>query len=117
MMGKLLFHIISGIAGLFLAYRFVPGVYFFGTWQTLFITGAILGFLNFLLKPILKAVTLPFRIITLGILTLVINMGMIWLIEIFFPQNWEIRGLIPLFLTTLIVWLLNFFFGLTKEKK
>ena len=117
MMGKLLFHIVSGILGLFLAARFVPRVEFTGSIRMLLIIGAILGLINFFLKPILKAISLPLRILTFGLFSLVINMGMIWLVEILFPKDLEITGLLPLFWTTLIIWALNFIFGLYTPKK
>ncbi len=116
MLGKLLFHIISGALGLFLASKFVPGVQFNGSYQMLLIIGGILGLINFFIKPILKAVSLPIRILTLGIFGLIINMALIWLVEILFPTELEISGLLPLFLTTLIIWVLNFFFGLQGKK-
>lgn len=114
---KLFFHIISGVLGIFLAARFVPGVKFKGSSKMLLIIGATLGLINFFLKPILKAISLPIRILTLGLFTLLINMALIWAIEIFFPENLEIAGLWPLFLTTLIVSVLNFFFGLYTPKR
>lgn len=115
--GKFLFHIISGVLGLFLAAQFVPRVEFMGTYKMLLIIGGILGLVNFFIKPILKAVSLPLRILTFGLFSLVINMGMVWLIEILFPKDLEITGLLPLFWTTLIIWVLNFFFGLYAPRK
>jgi len=117
MIGKLIFHVISGILGLYLALRIVPGVYFMGTYKMLLIIGSILGFINCFIKPIIKAISLPVRIITLGIFGLIINMAMVWLVEILFPRDLEIRGLIPLFWTTVIIWLLNFFFGLYDQSR
>lgn len=115
--GKVLFHIISGALGLFLAAKFVPGVEFYGTFLMLVIIGGVLGIINFFIKPILKAISLPIRILTFGIFSLVINMTMVWLIEILFPRDLEITGLLPLFLTTIIIWALNFFFGIYSPKK
>ncbi len=115
--GKLLFHIISGALGLFLAAKFIPGVEFYGTFLMLMIIGGVLGIINFFIKPILKAISLPIRILTFGIFSLVINMAMVWLIEILFPRDLEITGLLPLFLTTIIIWALNFFFGIYSTKK
>lgn len=115
--GKLLFHIVSGILGLFLAAKFIPGVEFMGSYKMLIIIGGVLGIINFFIKPILKAISLPIRILTLGIFSLVINMAMVWLIEILFPSELEITGLWPLFLTTIIIWALNFFFGIYSPKK
>ena len=117
MMAKLLFHIISGILGIFLASRFVPGVEFRGDYKMLLIIGGALGIINFFIKPILKTISLPIRILTLGLFSLVINMALVWLIEIFFPKELEIVGLWPLFLTTLIISILNFFFGLYNPKR
>lgn len=110
--GKLLFHIISGFLGFYLAARFIPGVEFYGTFLMLIIIGGILGITNFLIKPVFKILSFPVKILTLGLSSLIINMAMIWLMEILFPNELEITGLIPLFWTTLIVWGLNLFFGL-----
>ena len=115
--GKLLFHIISGVLGIFLAAKFVPGVEFYGTFLMLIIVGTVIGLVNFLIKPFLKAISLPIRILTLGIFSLVINMAMIWFVEIIFPKELEIFGLMPLFYTTLIIWTLNFFLGTYSPKK
>jgi len=116
-MAKLLFHIISGILGIYLAVKFVPGVEFTGNFQMLLIIGAVLGLVNFFIKPILKAISLPIRILTLGLFSLIINMAMVWLIEILFPESLDIKGLIPLFWTTVIIWILNFFFGLYNPRR
>ncbi len=114
--GKLLFHIISGSLGIFIAAKVVPGVQFYGNYLSLIIIGVALGIINFFIKPALKALSFPIKILTLGLSSLIINMAIIWLIEIIFPRELEITGLIPLFWTTLIVWGLNLFFGLQDKK-
>lgn len=117
-MAKLLFHIISGALGLFIAARFVPGVDFTGTYKTLIIIGAVLGFINFFVKPVLDRITLPLRVLTFGLFSLIMNMFFVWLVaDVFFPAEMEIQGLIPLFWTTLILWALNFFLGLYNSKR
>lgn len=117
-MARLLFHIISGILGLYLATRFVHGVEFSGPIKTLIIAGVIMGLVNFLVKPILKKITLPLRILTLGLFSLIINMLLVWIVaDILFPKEIEIRGILPLFWTTLLIWALDFFFGLTSAKR
>jgi len=117
MISRLLFHIFSGILGLFLAVKFVPGVEFMGSYKMLLIIGGVLGLINFFIKPILKAISLPIRILTFGLFSLVINMAMVWLVEILFPRDLEITGLLPLFWTTVIIWALNLIFGLYSPKK
>lgn len=115
-MKRLIFQIIAGILGLFLASRFVPGVKFIDGWQSLILAGVILGLINFFVKPILKFLTLPLRILTFGLFTLILNMIFVWVIDILFPQL-IILGILPLFWTTLIVIGLNLIFGLYKRQR
>lgn len=99
--------IVAGILGIFLAQKYVPGVVFSGNWQTLALAGLVLGILNFFIKPILKVITLPLKILTFGLFGLVINMLMVWIVDIIFPEL-VIPGLITLFWTSLIIWGLAF---------
>jgi putative membrane protein len=121
---KLIFQIIAGIVGIFLAVKFVPGVSlniipgqssFFGMpltehWQILILVGSLLGLLNFFVKPVLKLITLPLRVLTLGLFSFVINMFLVWLVDIFFLEL-KIQGLVPLFWTTLILWGVSLILG------
>lgn len=100
---KLLLTIASGILGIFLADKFVPGVEFTGAWETLLLAGLVLGLINFFIKPILKLISLPVRFLTLGLFGILINVGIIWTIDIIFREL-VIEGVVPLFWTTLIVW-------------
>ena len=122
-MEKLFWRIVAGILGIFLAIKFVPGVSlevlpdssFFGIkltqfWQILFLVGGILGLINFFIKPILDKITLPLKILTFGLFSLILNMVIIWILDILFLE-FQILGFIPLFWTTVIVWLINFFLG------
>jgi len=102
-MRNLFLKIFSGILGLWLASEFITGVEFTGSWQLLLLAGFVLGLINFFIKPILKLITLPLRILTLGLFGLVINMAMIWLVDIFFVEL-IIVGILPLFWTSLIIW-------------
>jgi putative membrane protein len=110
MITRLIVQIGAGILGIWLATQFVPGVEFIGPVKSLLIAGTILGLINFFIKPILKVITLPLRILILGLFSLVINMGMIWVVDILFVEL-VITGLIPLFWTTIIVWGLSLFLG------
>ena len=129
-MNRLILQIIAGILGIFLATKFVPGVSleiipgvssFFGidftkNWQVLILVGVVLGSVNFFIKPVLKIITLPLRILTFGLFSLVINMLMVWVVDIFFLE-FEIAGLIPLFWTTIIIWVLSLFLGLYRPRE
>lgn len=129
-MDRLFWHIVVGILGIFLGTRFVPGVSlelipgessflgieFTATWQILVLVGAILGLVNFFIKPLVKIVTLPLRILTFGLFGIVVNMLMIWLVDIFFLEL-TIQGIVALFWLTVIVWILSWFLGLYTQRK
>ncbi|MFC1663908.1 phage holin family protein [Patescibacteria group bacterium] len=113
MFQTLILQILAGISGLWLTTVFVPGVEFTGSIQSLLFAGLILGLVNSVIKPVLKLITLPLRIITFGLFGIVVNMGMIWIVDIVFPEL-IISGIIPLFWTTVVVWglsLIIFLFG------
>jgi putative membrane protein len=114
-MVKLIFQAIAGTLGLWLAVKFVPGVEFVGEIKYLIIAGVVLGLINFFIKPLLKILTLPLRVLTLGLFSLIINMAIIWAVDVIFPEL-IIQGLIPLFWTTLIVWAISIFLGFYPSK-
>lgn len=100
---KLILQIIAGIVSIWLAKELVPGIEFTGFIKDLLLAGLLLGLINAFIKPILNLITLPLRIITLGLFGLLINMGIVWAIDIFFT-NLNFVGLLPLFWTAIIVW-------------
>jgi putative membrane protein len=129
-MNSLILQIVAGILGIFLGTRFVPGVSleiipgqsslfgieFTASWQILLLVGSILGLINFFIKPILKMITLPLRILTFGLFSLVINILIIWTVDILFPEL-IISGIIPLFWTTVIIWGVSLLLGLYHPRR
>jgi len=113
---KLIFQIAGGVLSFYLAVRFVPGVDFEGETKYLVMAGAFLGLINFFIKPILNIITLPLRILTFGLFGLIINMSLIWFVDVIFPEL-VIPGIVPLFWTTLIVWIVGYFLGFGSQKK
>lgn len=118
-MKKLLFQILAAGLGLWLATIFAPGVEvklfsdssFFGIglteqWQIFFLLGIILGLLNFFIKPILSAIALPLKIITLGLFSFAINIALIWILDVMFKELY-IPLWLPLIYTALIIGILN----------
>jgi len=126
---RLILQVIVGVLGFFLAIKFIPGIglevipgksQFFGiglttNWQILVLVGSVLGLINFFIKPVLKIITLPLRILTLGLFGFIINMVMVWIVDILFPEL-VIQGLLPLFWTTIIIWGMSFVLGLSRLK-
>lgn len=115
-MSNLLYQIIGGILSFWLAVKFVPGVEFTGELKYLALAGAFLGLINFFIKPVLKTITLPLRFLTFGLFSLIINMALIWFVDVVFPEL-TVAGIIPLFWTTVIVGLVGYFLGCRQPKK
>jgi putative membrane protein len=101
-MKKLFLQITTGILAIWLATKFVNGVEFKGPIQIILLAGTILGLLNFFIKPLLKIITLPLRIITFGLFSLVINIGIIWMVSLIFPDL-KFHGN-SLLWTTILAW-------------
>jgi len=107
-MKKLIANLIVGVFGLYLAMVLVPGFSIAAEDKTkiLILAGLSFGAINFLLRPVVNLITLPLRILTFGLFGLIINMGLVRLVDIIFPEL-AIIGILPLLWTGLIVWLLN----------
>lgn len=104
MLKNLFIHIVAAVTGLFIAVWLIPGVEFNGPVEIIILSGAMLGFVNYFIKPVLNLITFPLKIITLGVFTLLINIFLVWVvIDIISPI--EIAGLMPLLATTFAVWI------------
>ena len=57
----------------------VPGLEYSGEWWRWVLFGAVIGLINAIIKPVAKFLTIPIRIVTLGLFTLVINVGLMTL--------------------------------------
>jgi putative membrane protein len=64
---------------LYIAVLVVPGIALRGAWTDLLWLALIFGLLNALLRPLLKLLTCPLIILTLGLFTILINTGMLML--------------------------------------
>jgi putative membrane protein len=73
---------------------------------SLLVAAAVFGVLNTVLKPLLKLVTLPLAVITLGLIYFVIAMGMLALTALIVP-GFEIDGFDTLVKDTIAVWAVN----------
>lgn len=75
-------------------------------WKLLILAGFILAVLNTIIKPILKLISAPLIILTLGLFTIIINMATLWLLTQFVPEI-TIQGIWAYFWATIIISLIN----------
>jgi putative membrane protein len=67
---------------LYLAVMIVPGITLFGNWVSILWLALIFGLINALLRPLLKVLTCPLIILTLGLFALLINTFLFWLTSV-----------------------------------
>jgi putative membrane protein len=102
--------LINAVA-LALAAWLVPGIYVSGetAWETvsvLAVMALIFGLVNALIRPLVKFLTCLINVITLGLFTLVINAGMLWLSSWIAGQlgmGFHVDGVIPAFVGALLI--------------
>ncbi len=118
-MAKFFSQIVAGALGLWIAALLVPGVVvraypnskFFGfqlqeQWQVVIALGIVIGLLNYFLLPILKTLSLPFEILTLGLFNIAINMLIVWMLDVMFDE-FSAPFFLPLLYTAITVWASN----------
>ena len=106
MLGKLITYTIGSGLGLYAAVQLIPNIGFSGPWGVLLFAGFWIALLNLAIAPILKLLSLPLRILTLNLFSLVIDMSMVWLADALIP-GLKITGLAALLAATLIIAILN----------
>lgn len=98
--------LINAVA-LYAAVALVPGIVAQSTnWLSFIWLALIFGLLNALLRPLLKLLTCPLILLTLGVFTLVINTFLFWLAGVVgtnFGVGFTVAGFWPAFLGGLIV--------------
>lgn len=97
-------HIIPGESNIF-------GFSLTDYWQILVLVGGVLGLINFFIKPVLDKITLPIKLLTFGIFGLILNMLIVWFLDILFNE-FDVIGIFALFLTALISIGINLIFKL-----
>ena len=114
MLAKLIARILINAAALWITAYFIPGVFFEGGIIPLLIAALIFTALNILLKPLFKLLFGPLIILTLGIFTLIINAGILLILDIV-SDPLRIEGYLPLLEATLLIGIVNIILNMGKK--
>ena len=98
--------IISTVAVL-VAAKIVPGINY-DRWDDLVVAALVLGILNSVLRPLILLLSLPLLVLTLGLFTLVINAGMLYLVHLLLP-GFHVVGFWNAFFGALIISIVSLF--------
>ena len=102
---RLLVHWILSALSLMLVAHFVPGFYVSGFLYAM-LAAVVIGLINATLGAILKVLTFPLSVVTLGLFLLVINALMLKLAAAVVP-GFEVRGFWPAFWGALLLAILG----------
>lgn len=112
-----LLQILAGMFGVKLAAEILPGVTFIGPVRIFLLIGLAFGIINYAIKPVINFFLFPLKLLTFGLVGLVLNIGIVWFVaKVLFPNYLKIINFSSLLLTTFIIWLSSFFFYLLAKR-
>lgn len=110
--------ILINAGALYVAVYLLDGINFTGEWWKLLLVALAFSLLNTYLRPILRILTLPISVITMGIFLLVINAAMLMLTALISDQlglGFTVADFGSAFLGAIVVaivgWILSMFVG------
>ena len=105
-MVSFIIRILGNSVALYAASWFVAGFTFSGGLKEYAIAGVVLGLLNMIVKPVLKMISMPIIILTLGLFTFVINALLLWTVDYIFDFV-TMADIYALVWATIVIWLVN----------
>lgn len=104
---KFIIQILSNALAILAAAYLVPGFNFYGSLALLLLAGMVMGVVNFFVRPVVKLITAPLILLTLGLFSLIINAFLLWLVELIVP-GLEIKGIMAYVFGVIVIGLVNF---------
>ena len=121
---SILVSLLINAAALWVATEMVDGISFTGTVPTLLGVALVFGVLNVVVRPILKLLTFPFLILTLGLFIFVLNAVMLLLTSAASQAlglGFHVEGFVPALIGALVVSIISYglslFVGVGDDKK
>ncbi len=121
---SMLLSLVINAAALWVATEMVDGISFTGTVPTLLGVALVFGVLNVVVRPILKLLTFPFLILTLGLFIFVLNAVMLLLTSAASQAlglGFHVEGFVPALIGALVVSIISYglslFVGVGDDKK
>jgi putative membrane protein len=102
---RLLLHWVLSALAVWIVAQFVPGFEVHGVKSAL-LAALVIGLVNATIGALLKLITLPLTIVTLGIFWIVINALMLKLATVFVP-GFDIHGFLAAFLGAIVLSVVN----------
>ncbi len=110
----ILLSIAGNSLGLYFAQKSIENFVFSGNWLNYLSAGLFLAVLNFTVKPIVKLISTPIILITLGLFIIVINALMLWITDYIF-NFMTIETMTALVLSTILIGFINLMLGIIHK--
>lgn len=109
---KLILRFLLLCASIFLLSKYLNGFSITGTQslQTIVIVSLCLFLLHLIVKPIISFITLPINVLTLGILSLIINGLFVWVVA-WKVENFSIASFGVAIIAAIVISIINNIFG------
>ncbi len=117
MFKNLIIRILTNSIAIYIAAKVVTGFSFASedSFMPLLTAGFIFGLINFFIKPILKIISAPIILFTLGLFTIIINIAMLLLLDYFIVEM-AIESLSAAFWGMIVISAVNIFIGAFSKK-
>ena len=123
-MRKALLRWLVNALAVYLAARWVSGITVSGGWETYLWVALLLGLVNALIAPVIKFLTCPLILLSLGVFTLIINAAMLLLVDLLSQAvglSFRVEGFGAAFIGAVIIsvvsFVLSWVFGLGDDKE
>ncbi len=103
---KLLLHWVLSAIAVWVMAQVVPGIYVSGPRNAL-IAALVIGFINATIGFVLKVITFPLTLLTLGLFWFVINALMLEFASALLSPGFQVRGFLAAFIGAIVLSLLN----------
>ena len=103
---RMLLHWVLSALAVWIMSRVVPGIYVSGPVAAL-IAALAIGFINATVGVVLKILTFPLTLVTLGLFWLVINALMLELASALLAPGFQVRGFMAAFIGAIVLSLVN----------
>jgi len=93
--------------------KYIDGISI-NSFETSIYVALAMGFANTFIKPILKLISFPITILTLGLFLLVINVITVYIVD-YFINGFSARGFIPPLIFSLVLSFISYILGILLD--
>ncbi len=112
--GRIILAFVSNVVGILVASHFIDGFVISQDFQNILMVAGTLMLINFFVKPIFSTLLTPLIWLSFGLVSILINAGMLYLLDIF-SDNVTITTTESLIYATLLISLINFLIGFSAK--